>query len=109
MAIAKNLSEINAKIAELQKEAADLIQAQKATIIEDMKKNIADYGITADELGFGGPAKAVSKSKSAAPKTKAPVMYKNDEGKTWSGRQGPKPQWVKEILAAGGDMEKYRV
>lgn len=109
MATKKTLAEINESIAALQKEAADLIQNQKATIIEDMKKNIADYGITADELGFGGPAKAASKSKSTAPKTKAPVMYKNDEGKTWSGRQGPKPQWVKDILAAGGDMEKYRV
>jgi len=109
MATKKTLAEINESIAALQKEAADLIQAEKATIIEDMKKNIADFGITADELGFGVPAKAASKSKSSAPKTKAPVMYKNDEGKTWSGGRGPKPKWIKEIQDAGGDIEKYRV
>lgn len=109
MATAKNLSEINAKIAELQKEAAELIQAQKATLIEDMKKNIADYGITADELGFGGPAKAASKRKSTGPKSKAPAMYKNADGLTWSGGRGPRPKWVKELEAAGGDIEKYRI
>lgn len=109
MATKRTLAEINESIAALQKEAADLIQAQKATIIEEMKKNIADFGITADELGFGGPAKAASKSKSTAPKTKAPVMYKNAEGKTWTGRQGPKPKWVKEAIAAGEDIEKYRI
>ena len=108
MATAKKLAEINAKIAELQREAQELVQAEKATLIEDMKKNIADYGITAAELGFGS-AKGKAASKGSAPKTKAPVMYKNAEGKTWSGGRGPRPKWVKELEAAGEDIEKYRI
>jgi DNA-binding protein H-NS len=85
------------------------VAAEKSALIADMKISIADYGITADELGFGVPAKAAVKSKSTALKTKAAAMYKNAEGKTWSGGRGPKPQWVKDVAAAGGNIEDYKI
>ena len=100
-----SLSDIKAQIAELQRQADELVQAQKTAVIEDMKIKIQDFGITADELGFVLPSKSSPKTK----KTKAPVAYKNEAGLTWSGGRGPKPQWVKDVLAAGGDMEQYRI
>ena len=107
MATTKKLLDIDAKIAELQREKAEIVAAEKTAIIAEMKENIATYGITAAELGFGGaPAKAASKS--SAVKTKAPVMYKNGD-KTWSGGRGPRPKWVKELEAAGGNIEDYKI
>jgi DNA-binding protein H-NS len=108
MATAQKLADIKAQIAELQKRAEEIVQAEKASLIEDMKSKIADYGITASDLGFvvGGAKTAV---KSSSSKTKAVAKYKNNQGETWSGGRGPKPKWVKEILDAGGDIEKYRI
>lgn len=90
-----SLADIKAQIAELQKKADELVKAEKATLIEEMKENIANYGITAGELGFGSSTRSTVKSTSSKPK--AAVMYKNGE-LTWSGGRGPKPKWVKEIL-----------
>lgn len=106
----KSLQDIKAQIAELQRQADELVQAQKTAVIEDMKVKIADFGITAAELGFVSTSSAGrKKSSSGEAKPKAPVAYKNEEGLTWSGGRGPKPKWVKEILDAGGDIEKYRI
>lgn len=103
----KSLQDIKAQIAELQRQADELVQAQKTAVIEDMKVKIADFGITAAELGFS--SSAGRKKSSGEAKPKAPVAYKNESGLTWSGGRGPKPKWVKEILDAGGDIEKYRI
>ncbi len=95
------LADIQKQIAELQKQAEEIVSNEKATVIAELKEKIAAYNITASELGFR------KNSKGSAPTTKT-VKYKNDKGETWGGR-GPKPQWVKDVEAAGESLDKYLV
>lgn len=93
------LADIQKQIAELQKQAEEIVNNEKANVIAELKEKIAAYNITASELGFR------KNSKNAAPTTKT-VKYKNEKGETWGGR-GPKPQWVKDVEAAGESLDKY--
>jgi len=47
--------------------------------------------------------------KSAAKSGPAAVKFRNDQGETWSGGRGRKPNWVLEVVNSGGDMEKFRI
>lgn len=117
-------AEIQAKITELQKQAGEVYNSEKKAAIADIKDKIKTYGITAAEIGLekkaaaakastgkrgakAAAAKPGRKSKSAA-KTKT-AAFVGPNGETWSGGRGKRPGWVNEILAAGGDMEQYRV
>jgi DNA-binding protein H-NS len=52
-------------------------------------------------------AKAKAK---ANPRAKASaVQYQGPNGETWGGGRGKRPNWVNAILAAGGDIEDYRL
>ena len=95
------LADIQKQIAELQKQAEEIVNNEKAAVVAEIKEKIAAYNITASELGFR------KNSKNAAPATKT-VKYKNDKGETWGGR-GPKPQWVKDVEASGKSLTQYLV
>lgn len=100
-------SELQAQIKKLQEEAEKVKEVEIETILADMKSKIEQYGLTAEQLGFSSAPKKTTKKVSAS--KEATVMYKNGD-LTWSGAaRGRKPSWVKEILDAGGDIEKYRV
>ena len=82
--------------------------ANRDAKLVELKKQIADYGFTANEV-FGATS---IKSKSLKPskvKTALVVKYRDENGNTWHGGKGPNPKWVKAIKDAGGDIEKYRV
>lgn len=100
-------SELQTQIKKLQEEAEKVRELEIETVLADMKSKIEQYGLTAEQLGFGSAPKKAAK-KASTPKDST-VMYKNGD-LTWSGAaRGRKPSWVKEILDAGGDIEKYRV
>lgn len=93
-----DLQKIQEEIAQLQKQAENMIAQRKAAVIEEMKTNIRTYGITAKDLGFADktPVRIV-----------VPVKYRwNDQ--TWTGR-GRQPKWVDEYLASGKNLEDVRV
>lgn len=79
--------------------------AELADVIANIKKQVATFGLTADDIfgkGRGGrPAKSG--------KTKAEPKYRGPNGELWSGGPGRKPGWVQEIVAAGGDIEQFRI
>jgi DNA-binding protein H-NS len=52
--------------------------------------------------------KAVKAAKAAKTVPAAP-KYLGPNGETWGGGRGKRPQWVNAALAAGVDLEKYRV
>ena len=49
-----------------------------------------------------------SSASKARKKRDVRVRYQDGNGNTWTGR-GKKPQWVQDLLAAGEDLEKFRV
>ncbi len=96
------LTEIQAQIADLQKQAQEIINIERKAVIEDIKSKLVAYNITVEELERKG------KVVKAAPRSPSPIKYKKSETEYWVGR-GPKPQWVKAVESAGENIELYRV
>jgi DNA-binding protein H-NS len=64
-------------------------------VISQIKSEIAEYGLTAKDLGFVMPATIKGR--------KVPAKYKDPvSGKTWSGR-GRTPLWV------NGNIKQYAI
>ena len=99
-------AELQAQIKMLQEQAEQVKAKELETVVADIKKKISEYGLTAEQLGFSSATGKTSKKTATKEST---VMYKKGD-QTWSGAtRGRKPDWVKEILEAGGDIEEYRV
>ncbi|MCX7167925.1 MAG: H-NS histone family protein [Rhodocyclales bacterium] len=76
-------------------------QKQTAAVIAEIRKKMADYGLTAADLGSAvkkpGTRKAVA------------VKYRNAAtGESWSGRGRP-PHWLADELAKGRKREEFLV
>ena len=93
------LTEIKAKIAELQREADETFKLEKLAAIADITSKIFAYNISIDEFQKRG--------RSARTAT-TPRKYRKSEYVYWGGR-GPKPKWVKEVEEKGENLEAYRV
>ncbi|RKP46407.1 H-NS family nucleoid-associated regulatory protein [Trinickia fusca] len=94
MATYKQLTEQLAKV-QAQMEAAR--EKEVTATIEQIKQQIAEYGITAEELGFAAKRASASKSQGLPPKYRNPKT-----GQTWSGR-GRVPAWI------GSRREKFLI
>jgi DNA-binding protein H-NS len=123
--MARTLSEIQAEINRLKKEADKIRSAEVKEVVGRIRKAIAHYGLTAQDL-FGkataaasAPAKAPGKKRGAvardgkagrgaAANAPAVVRFKDDNGNTWVGR-GKRPQWLRDALAAGKKIEEFAV
>jgi DNA-binding protein H-NS len=114
-----------AQIEELKKQAEKTRKEELSTVIKTIKKQIADYGITAEDLGLssaaakrgrkpGRPVKAVAKpgrkprAKRANAGVKVPPKYRDDAGNTWTGR-GKQPKWVLQAIAVGRSLESMLI
>ena len=108
--------DIKAQIKALEEKAEELRKSEVASVIEDMKFKISQYGISAEELGFELKPITVYKEKPIGQKIaeatgdKKPVepKYASPDGKTWSGR-GIAPKWVTEHIATGGTKEDFLI
>lgn len=101
-------AEIQAQIAELQKQAEQVRKTELAGAINQIKGIMAQYGITAADLGYSGlgESKAVSSKGSRKP---VEAKYKHPAtGETWSGR-GIAPKWLKAELDAGKAKEDFLI
>ena len=86
-------AELAAQIAELQRQADEARRAEVTEVVRNIKEAIAQYGLTASDLGLSGRGKAG--------KAPAVVGVKYTDGvNTWSGR-GRRPRWLLEALEAG--------
>lgn len=112
MARKLTLESINKQIAKLQQQAAAIVDAEKAEVIDRIKVAIAHYDITAADLGLSVAAKSKArkpgkKAKAAAKSAPTRVKYRDDAGHTWSG-MGRKPKWFIEALASGKSEPELR-
>ena len=79
--------------------------AEKGDVVAKIKKQIADYAITAEELGF-----TVKAAKGKAAKAAPVVKYRNPENHTETyGGKGPKPKWLDDAIKAGKTMDYFKV
>ena len=96
-----------------QKESLDLQIEQTRTkerdqAVEKVKTLMAEYGLTAADLGSRGSVKSARKTKSGTgPKVAA--KYRNaSTGESWSGR-GLQPRWLKAAIAGGRKIGDFAV
>jgi DNA-binding protein H-NS len=118
-------SELVQQISDLQKQAEKQRKEEYSTVVKSIKRQIAEFGITADELGFSA-AKAPSKrgrkpgSKTSKPARKArakranagikvaPKYRDSASNNTWTGR-GKMPRWLVEATASGRTLESFLI
>ena len=96
--------------AELEKQIADTLRAERAGIVQQIKAMMAEHGLTVADLSAGKPGrppKAVSGE--TAPTRKVAPKYRDpDTGETWSGR-GLKPKWLTAAIENGRTLEEFAV
>ncbi len=97
------LIEIQAKIAELEAQAAEIKSRELNEKISMIKETMVAYGITVEQLQ-NKPAKVAS-AKSANP---AQPKYTGPNGESWSGR-GLMPKWMSALVAEGHTKEEYLI
>jgi DNA-binding protein H-NS len=97
---------ITREIAALQAQAEAIKKKEAAEVIARIKDAIAQYDLTAKDLGFGG-GRGASKSARLS-RTAAAGGYADGQGNTWSGH-GRRPQWFLEAIAAGKTPEELKV
>lgn len=99
----KTYQAVRAEIARLEKQAEDLRRQELKTVIAQVRQAIADYGLTAADLGMGGGRKrAVSAGRRAS--TKAAKYRDPKTGQTWTGHGRP-PAWI----AAAKDRNAFLI
>ena len=77
------------------------IAAQKPAAVAQVIALMQSLGLTWEDFGVvprGAPAR----------KSALPAKYADGKGNTWTG-VGQRPRWLKAALAAGGDVEQFRV
>lgn len=111
--MASTLADINSQIkkhdeqiAQLRKQAEDLRNQERAGVVEELRKKIAEYGLTAADLKLS--ARGGKRSASVTP-TKAAAKYRSPTGETWSGGRGRKPRWITEAIAAGKSLSDFEI
>jgi DNA-binding protein H-NS len=93
--------ELQAKIADLQAQAARVKEEEKEQAIGMARTMISAYGITAKDLGLDKMVKAKSGPKVG---NKIAAKYRDPQsGATWSGR-GKTPRWIN-----GADRSQYAI
>ena len=113
----KTYEQVLKQIEVLQAQAEDMRRTEVAGVIERIRDAIKHYNLTAADLGLGGasarravaatPAQRKGSKKSAA-KAAAVVKYRNDSGGTWGGI-GKRPQWLRDALTGGKNLQDYLV
>jgi DNA-binding protein H-NS len=88
----------------LMAQAEQVRKQERASVIADIRAQMAEYGLTVEDLEKGPSAR-----KAAVGKSKAPAKYQGPNGELWSGGPGRKPEWVKAVLAAGQGLDQYLI
>ncbi len=112
--MASTLADINSQIkkneehiAQLRKQAEELRNLERASVIDELRQKIAEYGLTAADLKL--TTRISGKRSTTASPAKATAKYRGPTGETWSGGRGRKPRWVSEALAAGKSLSDYEI
>lgn len=103
-----SLQELLAQRAEIEKKIADAQREERTTAIAEIKRLMAEFGLTAADIAGKTPA---ARGASPGPKAggKVAPKYRNGAtGETWTGR-GLQPKWLKAALASGAKLEDFTI
>lgn len=110
----KSYQNILGEIQRLQRLAEKRRRKEVGAVIAEIRRKMADYGITLEELGKAAGKRAAAASKKAKkPKAKkkrsvAPKYRDPQTGATWSGR-GLAPKWLAAKEKAGAKREEFLI
>jgi DNA-binding protein H-NS len=91
--------QLTAQLEKLHKEVAAAREKEIAQAIADIKQKVAEYDLTAEELGLTTQRKPARKTGTASV-----AKYRNPKtGETWSGR-GRSPSWL-----VGKNRERFLI
>jgi DNA-binding protein H-NS len=86
---------------------AELVRKQEiAEVIQRIKAQMKEYGVTLADLGASNSG---VQRKAAKTKSTAPAKYRGPNGELWAGGLGRKPEWVRALLAEGKNIEDYLI
>ncbi|WP_076997839.1 Dam family site-specific DNA-(adenine-N6)-methyltransferase [Variovorax sp. KK3] len=101
--------QVQKQIQSLQRKAEKLRMHEMRGVIDRIKVAIAEYGITAQQLGFGSTSKpALATQTPAISQGATKAKYANGRGQIWGG-MGPRPAWLRAELEAGNSLEDFLV
>ena len=95
--------ELMAQIEGLKHQAEDARKHEMAGAVAEIKRIMAEYGISQDDLGLSGRGGKIKRTGSGVVKYRDPVS-----GQGWSGR-GRRPGWIRDLEAKGKNIEDCRV
>ena len=96
--------ELKAQAESLLQQAEQARKQEIAEVVAEIKKKMAEYGITVSDLGLPSGGKKARKGSGGA----SVIRYKGPNGETWSG-MGRQPQWLKEAIEQGKSKEDFAV
>lgn len=94
------LRQLQQQIAQLEKKAAIVRKQELGKVIADIKKQIAEFGLTAADLGFGTRRAVGAPRKAAGRRILKPKYRDPATGRTWNGH-GKRPIWFMEAQEQG--------
>jgi DNA-binding protein H-NS len=87
---------------------AELVRKQElSVVIQDIRLKMKEYGLTMADISGGsstGGRKSGAKSKSTAP-----AKYRGPNGELWAGGLGRKPEWVRNVLSTGQNIDDFLI
>lgn len=104
----QSYKQIQKQIETLQRQAEKLRDQEVQGVVARIKVAIAHYGLTAEQLGFGGGSTPVRKPKNQSKAASTSAKYSDGKGNEWAGR-GPRPHWLRDAIAAGRTLDEFSV
>jgi DNA-binding protein H-NS len=91
----------------LDRQIREAQSSQKSEAIAQIRKLMADNGLTPADLAGGVPTRKTGKGDQSVVRRPVAAKYKHPEsGATWTGR-GLKPKWLSEELAKGKSLSDF--
>ena len=103
------LQELMAQKEALERQIDQTRTQARSEAIDKVRTLMAEYGLTAADLGGKTSGKPARKTKAPGSGGKVAAKYRNTStGETWSGR-GLQPRWLKAALASGRKLSDFAV
>lgn len=98
-------SELKAQAEALLAQAEQVRKQELSSVVQEIKATMKEYGLTLADLGASGS----TQKKPAKTKSNAPAKYRGPNGELWAGGLGRKPEWVREVMAQGKNLDDFLI